>query len=150
MTPIRLLCWGLLATTGLLSAGCAGNEGPTRYDLAGTVTFDGKPVPAGVILFTPDAAKNNRGPTGFAKIKDGKYDTRQEGKGTVGGPHTVAISGFDGNARPQEELPDGRPLFSDYSLDVEFPQATTTHDFAVPASAQHRAKPGIRLPAGAP
>jgi hypothetical protein len=150
MLSFRINSCGLLACLGILCAGCGGGDSTTRYDVAGTVTFDGKPVPAGVILFTPDVSKNNRGPTGFAKIKDGKYDTRQEGKGTVGGPHTVAISGSDGARLPQQELPDGMPLFTDYGTAVDLPKAATTQDFEVPASAKHGGTPSGRLPRGAP
>lgn len=150
MLRIRLHSCGWLACLGLLCVGCQGGDSTTRYDVAGTVTFDGKPVAAGVILFTPDAAKNNRGPTGFAKIKDGKYDTRQDGKGTVGGPHTVAISGADGVPLPQQELPDGRPLFTDYQTAVDLPNAATTHDFEVPASARRGVPSGGRRPNGGP
>lgn len=148
MTRNHWLAWGLLVCVTLFY-GCGGTDGPARYDVSGSVTFDGKPVPAGVILFTPDGAKNNRGPTGFAKIKDGKYDTRDEGRGTIGGPHIVAVSGFDGHPLPQAELPDGKPLFSDYTLEVDLPQAVVTQDVAVPASANQRAA-SSRRPASAP
>lgn len=133
---VRVMYVGVAACATMLLVGCGGGDSTTRYDVAGTVTFDGKPVPAGVLLFTPDATKNNRGPTGVAEIKDGKYDTRQDGKGTVGGPHTVVISGSDGIPLPQEELPTGRPLFTDYKTTVDLPKAATTHDFEVPASAK--------------
>jgi hypothetical protein len=129
----RLRGWGPLASGLLLLAGCQRSDAVTRYDVAGTVTFAGKAVPAGIILFTPDAAKNNRGPAGFAKVKDGKYDTRLEGKGTVGGPQIVVITGFDGSP-PDEEglLPDGKPLFSDFTTSVDLPKEETTHDFQIP------------------
>jgi hypothetical protein len=45
------------------------------------VTYDGKPVPGGRILFTPD--RGNPGPASVAEITDGKYRTRSE-KGVIG------------------------------------------------------------------
>jgi hypothetical protein len=152
MPSIRWRWGGLLLLAGLLCTGCGGDDGPPRYGVSGTVTFQGQPVPAGVVLFTPDNTKGNEGPTGFAPIRAGKYDTSLEdgdGKGTIGGPHKVTISGFDGVAAPEQELPDGKRLFADYVVDVDLPkEPTTTQNFDVPASA---ARAGSRpaLPPGA-
>ncbi len=69
--------WMWAAAGALWIAGCgAGNE-PKTYHVSGTVTFAGKPVPVGTILFVPDAGKANRGPTGYAVIREGKFDTRR-------------------------------------------------------------------------
>lgn len=107
-------------------------DGPTRYDLSGSVTFQGQPVPVGSIVFEPDTSKGNSGPGGSARIKDGKYDTSQEGgKGTVGGPHLIRITGMDG--KPGDEYsPEGSALFPEYSTTIDLPKETTTHDFDVP------------------
>ncbi len=35
-------------------AGCAGSDGPPRYPLSGTATYQGEPVAAGVMLLEPD------------------------------------------------------------------------------------------------
>lgn len=112
------LCAGL--------AGCGGSSDTTRrFDLSGAVTFEGKPVPAGTILFEPDPGKGNKGPAGFAKIADGKFDTAAGGKGTIGGPHVVRITGSD-----------KATLFSDYVTSADFPQQKATKDFEVPGSAK--------------
>ena len=58
-------------------------------ELSGEATHGGKPIPAGRIYFTPDSAKGNNGPQGFAPIKDGRYDTRNDGHGAVAGPMVV-------------------------------------------------------------
>lgn len=137
---IRPHFWGCLAYLALLCTGCGSSGGTNPFEVAGTVTFNGQPVPAGVVLFTPDGAKGNHGATGFAKIKAGKFDTRDEGRGTVGGPHVVAINGFDGVPAPQAELPDGKPLFPDYTVRVDLPKETTTHDFNIPTSPLPRSK----------
>lgn len=121
-------CLVLMAT----SFGCGGaSEGPERFAVSGTVTFKGESVPSGTIFFEPNAAKGNNGPQGFAKIVDGRYDTRESGKGTVGGPHQVRIEG----AQQTEQGQPPRPLFQDYRTDIDLPRDDATHDFEVPAAA---------------
>jgi hypothetical protein len=115
----------------LLLSGCSGHREPARYDVSGTVTYAGKSVPNGKILFEPDKAKGNRGPSGFATIKEGKYDTSLDGKGTIGGPHVVRIVGFDGV--PSGQSMEGKPLFHDYQANADLPAEKTTKDFQVPA-----------------
>ncbi len=58
----------------LCAVGCGG--GDDGRHLSGTVTFDGKPVAAGVIYFDPDGAKEHTGSQGYAVIKNGHFDTR--------------------------------------------------------------------------
>jgi hypothetical protein len=109
--------------------GCGSGE--RTYDLSGAVVYQGRPVPAGSIVFEPDTSKGNKGAAGFAKIKDGRFDTRQAGgKGTVGGPHLVRILGLDGVARG--ELINGSPLFPEYNTAADLPQENGTKDFDVP------------------
>ena len=84
------------------AAGC-GTGGPPEHHVSGQVTFRDAPVPAGVVRFLPDAAQGNQGPAGYAPIENGRYDTARSGRGTVGGPHAVVISGFDGKADPSQE-----------------------------------------------
>jgi hypothetical protein len=117
----------------LVLSGCGGDSGPQRYNVSGSVTFDGKPVPAGSVLFEPDRSKGNSGPAAAVKIKDGKYDSKIDGKGTVGGPHVVKITGMDGV--PQEDFPDGTVLFAEYSTTVDLPKGDGVQDFDVPATA---------------
>lgn len=125
-----LICSSLFLLT-VFVAGC-GERPPTLYHVSGSVTFNGKPVPAGSVLFEPDTTKGNTGPAGFAKIKDGKYDTRDGGRGTIGGPHIVRITGLDGI--PAEELPEGTPLFPEYTKAIDLPKQNSTQDFDVPAT----------------
>lgn len=132
-------CVALLAVVG-----CGGGSDVTRYDVSGTVTFDGAPVPAGTITFLP--ASGNTGPGGSATIKDGKYDTAAGGKGPTGGPHTVVITGFDGKSDPGNELPYGKPLFTEYKTEADLPKQKATQDFNVPASA--KPKEPVAVPKG--
>ncbi len=122
-----------LGTVGLLT-GCGGPSGPERYDLSGTVQFAGQPIPAGQIVFEPDSSKGNSGPQGFAEIRDGKYDTRKEGRGTIGGPHRVRITGYDGVSL--DEMHPAKALFAEYQTTVDLPKKGGTHDFDVPAGAK--------------
>jgi hypothetical protein len=128
----RIVKWALLlaASAGLLViVGC--DSGGQVYHLSGAITYQGKPVPGGTIVFEPDATKENEGAPGYAKIKDGRYDTRAaDGKGTVGGPHLVRILGLDGI--PRGELLNGMPVFPEYSTTADLPTADSTKDFVVP------------------
>jgi hypothetical protein len=110
--------------------GC--DSGPKTYHLTGTITYQGKAVPAGNILFEPNGSQGNEGQPGFAKIKDGKYDTSLEGQGVLGGPHQVRITGFDGV--PRGELLLGIPLFPDYTTTADLPKTDAVQDFDVPAT----------------
>lgn len=123
----------LLASIVALLAGCSSGE--RTYNLSGAVTYKGKPVPAGHIVFEPDTKTGNNGGPGFAKIKDGRYDTRVlEGRGTVGGPHLVTIYGLDGI--PKGELLNGTPIFPEYMTTADLPKQDGQKDFEVPVGAR--------------
>jgi hypothetical protein len=91
----RLRPWAPAVVTGLALAltGCGG--GTQRIRISGQVTFQGKPVPYGNLVFEPDQSKGNRGPQGYAKIQDGRYDTNNAGTGAL--------------PRPPGRLPGGLP-----------------------------------------
>lgn len=107
-----------------ISAGCGGGAGDGRFDVSGEIQLDGKPVPAGEIMFEPDTSKGNKGPAGVAEIKDGKYHTLP-GKGTVGGPHIAVISATNGQA-PKDGDDQSMVLLSQYHMPVELPKASQT------------------------
>ncbi|HLA83524.1 MAG TPA: hypothetical protein VJL29_01915 [Thermoguttaceae bacterium] len=101
-----------------------------RHNLSGQVTFRGKPVRVGLIVFEPDVTKGNRGPQGYAQIIDGRYETEKFGKGAIVGALSVEITGFppvDGSAGNPSI-----PLFPPYKTQVEITSETTTLDFTVP------------------
>jgi hypothetical protein len=133
-----------------LAAGCGG--GTNR--ISGKVTFKGQPIPAGKITFTPDGSKGNTGPTGYAKIVNGEYDTSAPGGlGAINGPMIVFIEGFDPSAKPDENTPEGeeagaKPLFPRYETAYDVPGSASTKDFDVPADAA-KPKPktkGVLIP----
>jgi hypothetical protein len=100
-----------LATAGLflfVLAGC-GDPGPKMYNVSGTVTYGGKPVPRFEIRFNPDYMKGNDGPPGSVFAREGKFDTRDGGRGVIGGPYNIVIIGFDG--KPAPEQPHGKIMF---------------------------------------
>jgi hypothetical protein len=107
-------------------AGCEGQSGPQTYRVSGVITFDGKPIPQGMIVFTPDFSKQNDGTQGVAAIQDGKYDTRiANGQGTVGGPMKVSVTGLTADERP----------LCQYDFDLDLPKQDSTHNIEVPPSA---------------
>ncbi len=117
----------------LVQSGCSGgSDDPRGIGLSGRVTFDGQPVPFGRIVFTPDKQAGNSGPQGFAEIRNGTYDTAS-GKGTVGGPHVVRITGFGANPAAGDEDNPVPALFPDFETKHDVPRSTSTHDFDVPA-----------------
>jgi hypothetical protein len=126
-------CLWLVVAAAVLAAGCGSESGSGEYHVSGSVTFDGRPVPAGKIIFTPDAAAKNSGPQGFADIRDGRFDTSAGGQGVVGGPHEVEIQGFD--STPAPDSPPPKPLFNAYTTKTDLPRENAQQDYAVPASA---------------
>lgn len=118
----------------LVSAGC-GTQG--RFDVTGSVTFNGKPVPAGTVTFVPMGSPAGR-VAGFCSIRDGRYATRK-GRSPGSGPHLAIVDGYDGVAFERrvgdliEDHPLGSPLFPSHSIDVDLPaKHGTVLDFAIP------------------
>lgn len=132
----------LMSITVCLLAGCGDDAGET-FHLSGNITFDGKPIPAGRIMFTPDSSKDNKGAVGYSSIKDGKFDTKWEGgKPRAAGPMVIRIEGMepDGEAKADPEDPSAevvplKPMFSPYEIRTDLPSEDTAQDFEVPASA---------------
>lgn len=78
----------------LLASGC--DSRPARYKVSGQVLIDGKPLPAGQIIVSPENARR------AAAILDENgrftlttYDQDQEGDGVVPGTHKVGITAFE-------------------------------------------------------
>ena len=115
-----------LLTVCTLGIGCSTAD---RWELSGKVTYGGKPVAEGHIGFDP--IKPGKG-GGFARIVDGKFDTRVEGRNHPGGPHHVTVVGYKGTVNPKNPDSDVLPLFPAFEVDVELPTATSTMDFEVP------------------
>jgi hypothetical protein len=100
-----------LSCLALLAPGC-GEQGPDRFPLSGSVSFEGAPVAEGSIRFVPE--EKGKQPEG-AVIRDGKYNAT-----LTAGKKQVIIEAF----RPKEgqsnvpQRPGGVPLRSS-AVDVE-------------------------------
>jgi hypothetical protein len=91
------------ATLCALLCGC-GNRGPDTYPVAGEITFDGKPVDHGDILFIP--ADNRLGPEG-ARVIGGKYSGRAKA-----GTNRVEITALDIGPDTRYEM--GSPIAANF------------------------------------
>jgi hypothetical protein len=129
----RTACLILLAA--FIMPGCGPRD---RYALSGSVTFDGKPIPAGTMTFVPYGAGKPGRTAGFCEIKAGKYAT-QNGRNPGSGPHRVMINGCDGVSYQSqmgeiiENHPLGKQLFPTHIVEIDVPEKSgTVFDFAVP------------------
>jgi hypothetical protein len=79
---------GLVCLATLLSLGGCADKGPKTAPVQGTVTYNGKPVPHGTIMFQPAD-----GPAAVAQIREGAYQlkTFTDGDGAVPGRHKVTV-----------------------------------------------------------
>jgi len=136
-----------LALLALLLAGCIGSDGgPPRVAVNGEVTFRGKPVQKGSILFIPTG--ETRGPQAGAVIENGQYQLSSD-RGPVVGKLRVEIRaerklGYDitepsesvrhiGEPMPKGEIP---PEYNDQStLVIETtPDGDNLFNFHLPAN----------------
>lgn len=83
--------------------GC-GTGGPRTAPVQGTVTYQGKRVPYGSIMFQPDD-----GPAATANIQDGVYHltTFRDGDGAILGNHRVTVISLvdQGDRLPEDRSP---------------------------------------------
>ena len=87
---MSIVVCGTLAT----GAGCNGRVAQPVHRVTGRVTYAGRPIVSGQVLFTPDGRQGNSGPQGLATINDGRIDTRgTKAPGIRGGPMIVQVSG---------------------------------------------------------
>lgn len=124
----------LVIVAMIMSSGCGDGGG---YRVTGTVVFRGQPVPAGTIYFHPNKAAGIEGPSGFAQIVDGAFDTASgRGRGAIAGLHDVEISGYE-RATQSADNPEGggASLFAGFRQGIELPAAASRHDFVVPDDA---------------
>jgi hypothetical protein len=125
----------IVGTAGLVAivlvVGCS-ESGQERHRVSGTVKFDGKDIPYGEVLITPDDEKKNSGAQGIAPIRDGRYDTSASGgKGYGGGPAVIRVTGLTG---------EGGKLLCEYEYRAYLPREDATHEIEVPPQAAPGAK----------
>ena len=117
----------VITLLAVLQIGC-GRSGPRTVSVSGTVTWDGKPIQQGSILFVPlDKSLGTEG----GVIKDGRFEAKaKEGKNQVQitaldiGPNTEYVEGYPiaGNFIP--------PRYNDQSeLEVDVTAEEKTFEF---------------------
>lgn len=138
MIQTKKICLGLTALL-LFSHGLGCKPGPKVAQIAGTVTFKGKPVPAGYVTFTPDVAAGTLGSVVGFQIQDGKYDSKKNNPpGLTAGTYKIRIAGFDGIKIPM--YGQGKQIFNPIEDSHVVPDGESTKDFEVPASAGQNVK----------
>src|SRR5262245_54061339 len=130
---MRTLSLTAAMTLLVLATGCT-SSGPSVYRRTGAVTFAGNPVPLGKVYFDPDVAAGGSGPSGFADIIDGAYDTNNNGKGSIGGPMIVRVTGFS-DQNKDKISGFGPPLFAEHRTRSDLPAASSELNTEVPAAA---------------
>lgn len=125
---------GVLVLLLAFAAGCGSD--PKLHHVSGTATYDGQPIPAGIIDFDPDPLKGGTGTQGFANILNGKYTTAVNGQGVRGGAYVIRITGYDG--KTANEAPLGQPLFDEYEVKKDLPAADAEVNFAIPKRSRGR------------
>ncbi|MCG8587579.1 MAG: hypothetical protein MI757_22965 [Pirellulales bacterium] len=136
----RVAVW-LCVSVSCAVCGCFGNE-VERYDLSGNVTIGGKPVPLGEVSFAPDVQRGNSGPGAVAQIKDGRFETAPD-RGTVGGPHRITVTGFDGLAPRRgnkDTHPLGNVLVAGHVIEADLPKADSSFDIELPEDVPTRGR----------
>jgi hypothetical protein len=123
----KLLCSGTLVLVCIAALGCGKGEGEGTH-VSGKVMFKGQKVPSGMVYFDPDTSKGNKGTQGFARVDDGLFDTRMNGRGAPPGEVIIRIEGFTGGEPPT-------PLFAHKEQMTISEGDPITKDFDVPASA---------------
>lgn len=127
--PFSKYAYSILAMALLALCGCGGN-GRTLYPVKGKVTFEGKAIEQGDILFVPEDAR--WGPES-ARIVAGEYRAL-----VAAGKHRVEITALD--IGPHTRYLDGSPLASNFipgrynaasTLKAEVSETTNTLDFAL-------------------
>ena len=134
----RTLIVTMIATMAAL-VGCSGSDGTQLYEVSGTVSYDGKPIKHGEIIFVPDTSKGNSGAGGYADVKDGKFKTKYQ-KGVVGGPYLLTISGRPNLGAGEDEAEavyatggSKYMLFPVQQLPYDLPKSDTTLEIDIPA-----------------
>lgn len=127
----------LVASLALLFTGCGQDRHSDGVILSGQVSFDGMPVPAGIIKFEPDASRGGKGQAVYTRIYDGEY---LNSKPVSQGAHIVTISGYDGTSEVNEsegfESKLTTPIFNPFSKAILVESSQPSQSFDVPASAR--------------
>ena len=92
-------------------AGCGGGGDDARFAIQGEVTFDGKPLPLGVIRFLPTGGGSH--PMVQANIKEGQYSLPWN-EGPQAGEHRVEIVAIAPVPESVANAPDSEVAMGEY------------------------------------
>ncbi|WP_437202173.1 hypothetical protein [Planctomicrobium sp. SH664] len=108
--------WQILgALLMLLPMGCTRDDGPKLYPVSGQVTFQGKPIDSGRVVFVPDRSLPETGPVHAAIIRKGRFEGKaSEGKKTVE-IHAEFLTGKTGTREDGTTFPEVVGLPEKYS-----------------------------------
>ncbi len=107
----------LMGWCAVMLTGCGKVEGPERFPVEGTVTYEGQPVPSGLLVLEPDPTRGSGGPVSVLEIRNGRFDSRKQGaKGPLRGPLLAKITGYP-EADPNVEV--SKPLFPEFQTTLE-------------------------------
>lgn len=120
----------------VFAAGCGRTVDDGRHRVNGRISFAGKPVTHGEIVFTPDASRGNSGPQGIAAIANGRFDTSgTRAPGVAPGPVVARVIALAG--------PSG-PLVSEYEVRLDVAPGGTEHDIEIPPEAEFKPTVPVR------
>lgn len=125
MIPARLYTLILLGSFLSLISGC-GDNGPQRYAVSGTATFDGQPIERGEISFVP--VDSNQSPEGGV-IENGKFQFQ-----SLAGAKSVQIRGSRALPPERQDNPEMGLLYEDY-IPAQFNASTTLQAEVTPSGA---------------
>lgn len=125
----RLAVLGLCASLILALGGCSGDPNlPKLGKVSGHVTYQGKPVEAGRVVFTPIAGKGGEtGQSATGEISSGgsySMTTFNTGDGAILGQHVVTVVVRE---KGSEDM--GKPK-ADGTLDYKLPKLVTPSKYA--------------------
>lgn len=121
----------VLFVFSVMFTGCGGGE--PLAQVSGTVTFKGKPIPAGNVMFTPDVSLSG-GQVRMFMVKDGAYDSSKDpSPGLKPGKYEVTVMGYDGIQITN--FFQGKQIFNAVTEPMTVAAGATKKDFVVPDSA---------------
>jgi hypothetical protein len=90
----------------LVAAGC-GRDSARLAPVSGRVTYQGRPLAGGTIVFTPNPERGGSGPMAYAEIQaDGSFTLRTQREfGAVPGWHRVTVAAIPAPAVPGSAVP---------------------------------------------
>ena len=106
MRPARMLMFASLALCVFLNAGCQ-QKPATLNSVSGKVLLKGTPLPAGVIVFSPDTSRGESGRVAMSKIEsDGSYNLKTDDKpGVAPGWYRVTVASLANGSSTYDTAP---------------------------------------------